>query len=206
MLRAVGRPSNTAERRAEIVDGLLEVMAKRGYEAATIAEIGRACGLTPGLIHYHFESKQEVLVALVEQLSARVEQRYSTRVARLTERTPRAELEALIDAHLERGDDADPRAVAAWVVIGAEALRTREVRVLYARTLERSYERLRELVSACLAGERQRARKSARIATAIIAAIEGAYRIGTAAPALFPAGFAAPMVHSLATALLGDRR
>ena len=47
----MARPSNTEERRQQIVQGLLRVMAERGYERASIAEIARAAGLTPGLVH-----------------------------------------------------------------------------------------------------------------------------------------------------------
>ena len=58
--------TNTHERRAQIVDGLLTVMATTGYEGATIVAIGKAAGLTSGLVHYHFATKDEVLLALVE--------------------------------------------------------------------------------------------------------------------------------------------
>lgn len=51
------RPSNTAERQEQIVLGLLEVMAERGYEKASVASIARAAELSPGLVHYHFQTK-----------------------------------------------------------------------------------------------------------------------------------------------------
>ena len=35
----MGRPSNTDERRAQIAEGLLSVMAKHGYDGATIQRI-----------------------------------------------------------------------------------------------------------------------------------------------------------------------
>ena len=56
----MARPSNTEERRQQIVEGLLRVMAERGYERASIAEIAKAAGLSPGLVHYHFTEKQEL--------------------------------------------------------------------------------------------------------------------------------------------------
>ena len=48
------RPSNTSERRKEIVSGLLHAMARRGYAETSMPEIARAAKLTPGLLHYHF--------------------------------------------------------------------------------------------------------------------------------------------------------
>ncbi|HEY3497153.1 MAG TPA: helix-turn-helix domain-containing protein, partial [Polyangiaceae bacterium] len=66
------RASNSAERRGQIVEGLLAVMAREGYEGASIQAIGRAAGLAPGLVHYHFDTKQEILVELIETLTRRL--------------------------------------------------------------------------------------------------------------------------------------
>ena len=60
--------ANTEHRRAAIVSAMLPVMAQHGYERATIQAIAREAGLTPGLIHYHFKSKQEILVSLVKAI------------------------------------------------------------------------------------------------------------------------------------------
>lgn len=193
------RPSNTAERRAEIVQGLLTVMATEGYAAASIVKIGAAAGLSPGLVHYHFESKQQVLVALVDHLVGVVDGRIHAR----TGASDSARLRAFIDAHLALGEGADPRAVAAWSVIGAEAMRQPEVQAAYRDALGRSLERLVALVAPVLTANGQRAgtRRPRLVAATILAAIEGAYRIAASAPGLLPDGFAAPMVGRMAEAL-----
>ncbi len=195
------RPSNTAARRSEIVQGLLTVMAREGYDAASVLKIAAAAGLTAGLVHYHFESKQQVLVALVDHLVAVVDARASTRSASAAD--ARGRLHALIDAHLALGDDADLRAVAAWSVVGAEALRQAEVQAVYRAALEHSLARLSELARAAIAvgGVRPGTRRPRLVAAAVLAAIEGAYRIAASAPGLLPEGFAAPMVRQLADAL-----
>jgi len=197
------RPRNTDARRAQIVDGLLDVMARAGYDGASIQEIARAAGLTPGLLHYHFGSKQEILVALVERLIDGVRARYDARLAAgVTE--PRARLDAFIDAHLARGRDADPRAVAAWSVVGAEAIRQPDVRALYRRALGSSLRELTRLVTTVRRadGAGRRHPTSAReTAAALLTAIEGAFRIAAAAPGALPAGYAAPTVRALARAL-----
>src|SRR5688500_13215478 len=115
------RPSNTAERRAQIVQAMLEVMAKSGYDGASIASIAEAAGLAPGLVHYHFQDKLEILLALGEELVSRVKKRYLRR--RSAARDDWERLFAFIDAHVALGRDSDPDAAAAWVVFGAEALR-----------------------------------------------------------------------------------
>jgi len=192
----MGRPSNTAERRAQIVDALLTVVSKEGYARATIAAVAREAGLTAGLLHYHFASKQEILVALVERLVARLEERFQTRLAEAGDE-PRARLFAWVDAHVALGADADPRAVAAWVVIGAEAVREPEVRDLYTAALVASRDRLRTLVAACLRAAGRSTRSSDRIAAALLSAIEGAYRVNAAAPGVLADGWAAPTLRRM---------
>src|SRR5436190_16616547 len=79
--RPVGRPSNTDARRAQIVDAFMSVMSRAGYEHATVAAIAREARLSPGLIHYHFENKHEILIALVAGLVERRNRRLSARLA-----------------------------------------------------------------------------------------------------------------------------
>ncbi len=198
--RGVGRPSNTNERRAQIVDGLLSVMNRTGYEGATIQAIGKAAKLSPGLVHYHFATKRDVLVSLIEALRAQLEQRYQARLAQAE--TPATRLDALIDAHVALGRDADPRAVSAWNVIGAEAVRDAEVRGLYRAALARNLAETRRLVRAELAAKAKSTREATRIAAAIVSAIEGAYRMGAVAPKQLPRGYAAPMLRKMAHSLI----
>jgi len=140
--------ANTDQRRAQIVDGLLTVMAASGYEGATIVAIGKAVGLSSGLVHYHFATMEEVLLALVERLVRGVGARYQARVAGQTGAAAR--LHAWIDAHVARGNDGDPRAVVAWSLVGAEAVRNQAVRAAYQRAIEEQITVTRALVRANL--------------------------------------------------------
>src|SRR2546425_12752043 len=119
----MARPPNTEQRRDQIVRGLATVMAESGYAKATVQAIGRASGLTPGLVHYHFRDKQQILLALVESLAALVRRRLRT-----GGREPSEEIFSAIDALVGTKQGIDAEAVACWVVIGAEAVRQPEVR------------------------------------------------------------------------------
>ena len=164
-------------------------MSEHGYEGATIAQIARAADLAPGLIHYHFESKQEILLALVEHLASLIDTRF--------ESSETHDLDALIDAHLALGRGADRHAVAAWVALGSEALRQPEVGAAYQAIVDRQLSRIAKLVRQAMTG---RARKAAakEIAAGILSAIEGAYRLAVTAPGSVPRGFAAPIVRKMA--------
>ncbi|KAF3888160.1 MULTISPECIES: TetR/AcrR family transcriptional regulator [Nostocales] len=69
--------SKTANNRSLIVCAAYKLLAREGYDAATMKEIANAAGVAPGLIHYYFSSKdqllQEVLYAAGEQYVKEVE-------------------------------------------------------------------------------------------------------------------------------------
>ena len=73
------RPSNTQKRRAQIVDGMLTVMAATGYTGASIQAIARAAELSPGLLHYHFSSKEQILLAVLQTIEENIAARYAAR-------------------------------------------------------------------------------------------------------------------------------
>jgi TetR/AcrR family transcriptional regulator, transcriptional repressor of bet genes len=198
--RGRGRPPVGDERRAEIAAALGDVMGKTGYAKATVAAVARAAGVSPGLLHYHFADKRQILVTLVERLVAGVDARFRGLAANVDD--PRAKLDAFVDAYVGLGPGADARAVAAWVAIGAEALRDAEVRAIYRDSVATTLARARELVGACLASERRSTRHANEIAAAIVAAVEGAYRVTAAAPGVLPKGFAAPMLRRTIDGLL----
>ncbi|WP_437721071.1 TetR/AcrR family transcriptional regulator [Sorangium sp. So ce861] len=198
------RPSNTAERRAQIARALLEVMAERGYEGASIGAVAAAAHLAPGLVHYHFESKREILLAAVELLARDHEGRIERRLAAAAG-DPEAELRAFIDAHLRVGEGADPRALACWICVSGEALRDADVQKAFAGALESAVKKLAAIVRR---GARERVFSCARgdvdaAAAAIVAAIQGYFVLAATARDLIPPGSAAGATWAMASGLLG---
>ena len=195
----MARPSNRDERRAQIVDGLLRVLPEAGYERATIHKIAESAGLGAGLVHHHFGSKLEILLALGERLAELVSGRQRAG------RTPRSRVDAWIDAHLAQGDGASAEAVACWVALGAEALVHPEVRALHRTLLERRRvdldARLREV---CREEERTTRGLDVLVAN-VLATVEGYFQIASTAPDVIPRGSAAgatrAMTHRLLDAL-----
>ena len=184
----MARPSNTERRREEIVGGLPRVMAARGYCGATIAQIAGEAGLPSGIVHYHFENKKEILVAVLERLSRVIRERYTRRVARAGVTESRGRVRAWIDAHVALGPDADARAMACWVAVGAEALRDPVVRREYEKVLIEDRETLEGLVRGALRAERRTTKAARAIAMSLLAAVQGAFQVGCAALARSPRG------------------
>lgn len=193
------RPSNTDERRTQIVDGLQRVMAAKGYEGATIAEIAQAASMTPGLVHYHFENKQEILLALVQKLAQLWRERAAARPG--ADESPRARLQNLIDAWLALDDRSDIGAVACWVALGAEAIRQPPVRELYVAAVRDAAAALEDAVREVLENEKRATAQSKAIAAGLMAAIDGYLQLGLLGDVV-PRSSAARTLHAMAMGVL----
>jgi AcrR family transcriptional regulator len=74
--------SPSAQLRAQqIVDAAARVMARNGYGGTTMKDIAAEAGITAGLIHYYFDSKEDLLLAvtaaLCEQMRSDAEQAFA---------------------------------------------------------------------------------------------------------------------------------
>lgn len=58
-----------ANARDRILDAALEVIAQRGYSAAGVQEIVELSGTSKGSFYFHYPSKEEMVMALVERMS-----------------------------------------------------------------------------------------------------------------------------------------
>lgn len=182
------RSPNTDSRRAQIVSAMLPVLARNGYGKATVVEIARQAGLTPGLIHYHFASKRDILVSLVHSMVEVANARLDAQAGRL----PAMErLKAHIDSRLALGQGANADMAAAWVMIGAEAVREPEVRAVYQEAVAAELATLQALLRECLADAGRDTQPAQRIAAALLAMMEGAFQLASAAPEVMPQGYAA---------------
>jgi TetR/AcrR family transcriptional regulator, transcriptional repressor of bet genes len=200
----MARPTNNEARREQISDALIRVMAKRGYDGASVADIAKAARLTPGLVHYHFDTKQEILLLALGRLVARHVSGLEARLAQ-AEGDPAAELDAFIDFHLGLGADADPEALACWILLSGEALREPKVREDLERGLRLLTDRLSRLIGA---GVNRGVFTCARVdaaASALLATIQGYFMLAGTARHLIPKGSAAVCTKQMAAGLLGMR-
>lgn len=71
--RSVYRKSE--ESRKQVLDAAVATFAQRGIANTSVQDIADAAGLSKGAVHYHFESKEELLQRVLEQCLGAVEQR-----------------------------------------------------------------------------------------------------------------------------------
>ena len=60
-------PDRTKER---IIEAAYRALVKRGYHETSMKDIAAEAGVAPGLAHYYFESKEDLLVAVIEHACA----------------------------------------------------------------------------------------------------------------------------------------
>jgi len=196
----VGRPSNRSERRSDIRKALLRVMAKSGYERATIAQIAKEASLSSGLVHYHYQNKQEILLDLIERMHA-----YRTKslveIDQLAEHAPLDALDRFIDLYLAL-DHADPQARAAWTAMGTEALQNEEVRVRFESLVTDAAKSVRRIVDHGIARGEFTGQDTEATVAALIALVQGYLFLSATTAAVIPKGSAARTAKAAARGLL----
>src|SRR5689334_8474004 len=90
--------------RTRALDVARRLFTQHGYDRTSLREIAEALGVTKAALYYHFRSKEELLVTLVDPfldgidgLLARTQARVSRRTGASTTRERRALLEAYFD-------------------------------------------------------------------------------------------------------------
>ncbi len=163
-----------AIRKRALVDAAIAAIHSAGSLNVTISDIAQRAGVSQGLAHHYFGSKNDLLIAVMRHLLANFGLEAANRLK--AAETSRERVSAIISASL--GDEQfTPETVAVWLAFYVQAQASPDVQNLlnlYARRLNSN------LVHALrpLAGD-----NAARIATGIAALIDGLYireALGTA--------------------------
>lgn len=71
-----GRYKKSEASRQAVLDAAIQTIAKRGFVHTSVQDVADAAGMSKGVVHYHFDSKDDlvarVLELCAERLSARV--------------------------------------------------------------------------------------------------------------------------------------
>lgn len=85
--------------REHILDAAESLFTERGYKAASIREIARACGVTNAAIYYHFPDKESLFAEVMQRHAQRLGD-CMTRAGEAAE-TPRKKVIAILSAYME---------------------------------------------------------------------------------------------------------
>ena len=64
---------NPEERRRQILDAATELFYVHGYQKASLRDISRKVQVTQAAIYYHFQNKEEILFAIIDEFSNRLD-------------------------------------------------------------------------------------------------------------------------------------
>jgi AcrR family transcriptional regulator len=73
--RPRGRTSQGEETRKQLYSTALQLIAERGFEAATLRDVAERAGVSVGLLYKYFSSKRAIVLALYDELSIEYVQR-----------------------------------------------------------------------------------------------------------------------------------
>src|SRR5947209_3449131 len=68
MLMTSLKAQKSAATREEILAVCMKLFSRRGFGSTTIADIADAAGITKGAIYWHFESKEALFAAILEDI------------------------------------------------------------------------------------------------------------------------------------------
>jgi AcrR family transcriptional regulator len=63
--------THRADNRERLIAAGYQVLSEKGYEATTVKEVARVADVSPGLFHYYFVSKDELLIAVLNEAGTR---------------------------------------------------------------------------------------------------------------------------------------
>ncbi|WP_229744137.1 betaine-aldehyde dehydrogenase [Aliidongia dinghuensis] len=136
-------------RRLQLIEGTIASLADVGFAACTLHDIARRAGVSPGLVAHYFGDKEGLLEATLRHLAGRLSRLAAQKLA--AARTPRARLQAIIDACLA-SEEFDRPTASVWLAFWGQVLysaRFRRVQTVYQGRMQSNLRHaLKQLVSA----------------------------------------------------------
>ncbi len=80
-VQGTGVEIDDAGRRSQIVHAAASVLGRQGYAATSLKDVAREAKVAPGLLHYYFESKEELLLEVVVVMERQMISEWKSAVA-----------------------------------------------------------------------------------------------------------------------------
>lgn len=110
------RVRNGSDTRRKLIDTAERLIAERGLQAVSVRDITGAAEANSAAIHYHFQSKEGLVLAVLADRAQALHELRSLHLQRLgTHFTPRQLAQAMVLPTIELGQDDGPGGAAAYV-------------------------------------------------------------------------------------------
>ncbi len=94
-----GMATTHTDTRRKIIDAVMLLAAKEGFDRATTQQISRQAGVSEGIIYHYFRSKEELCLDMVKEKAAEFRAHVVDGIAGIS--APDKKLEKLIDLHVD---------------------------------------------------------------------------------------------------------
>lgn len=110
-----------AQRRRSLIDATVDAIHERGYSDVTMAQIAKRAGVSGGLVHHYFGSKDQLLAATMRHLLTELGRAIRESLAKAE--TPRERISAIIAGNFAV-DQFQPAVIAAWLAFYVQSRTT----------------------------------------------------------------------------------
>lgn len=164
------RKASRETRRHQLIEATIDCLARYGYAETTLAHVADVAGLSRGIVNFHFESKDKLLVATLQHMAEEYAAHWR---AALRRAGPKAadRLRALVEADFDRAITSR-RKLAAWVAFWGEA-KCRPTYKALCSARDRDYQEALGGIVAELVAESGRPLDPASLALSLDALLEG---------------------------------
>lgn len=170
-----GTRAAEAVRRGQIIKAAYAVAAAKGLDAVTVRDIARKAGISHGLVLFHFETKEQLVLALLDWLLETTTVLHITDdIARIPQ--PLDRLHALLHREMHRLSR-EPRRIRVFFDFWAKGIRDPEIRSKMRGELDRYRDAFRPIAEEVLKSE---PRRFAQVSAAGLAAVAVSFIKGCA--------------------------
>lgn len=106
-------------RRKQLIDATMRAIGRYGYASLTLTHVAGEAGLSPGIVNFYFKSKDQLLIATLENIAEEYSTLWQAAIVR-GKVSPAAGLEAMIEADFH-AFVCNPEKVSVWYAFWAEA-------------------------------------------------------------------------------------
>lgn len=114
-----GRKASKETRRQQLIEATIDSLARRGYSETTMADVADGAGLSRGIVNFHFESKEKLLVATLQYMADEYSVHWRAALGKAGD-DPARQLRAIVAADFDRAI-CNKRKLAAWCAFWGEA-------------------------------------------------------------------------------------
>src|SRR5687768_14745915 len=91
------RKEQAARTREEIIEAAIREFSKHSFTDTTMAQLAKAIRMTPGALYWHFETKEDLVIAAISELNRRFTQEFEFLLTEGRSLTARQQLKGFMD-------------------------------------------------------------------------------------------------------------